>query len=187
MTGCTTLKSLHVQHVPTHRVHILLSSAQYNKHDSTYLQRTKPNIEACFDLLAGEGNAGRVSPSILWRRNRWRQLPPRACKPSSEIFWTGSTNTANSATLNHQASKDVCSYLISALKDEVPFETANNTQTMAAAKAAIQTSRCSLHEQELKRITYPIPAATKRTILKWLHYFVVFENVVNPAGSSCNL
>ena len=148
MTGCTTLKSLHVQHVPTHRVHILLSSAQYNKHDSTYLQRTKPNIEACFDLLAEEGNAGRVSPSILWRRNRWRQLPPRACKPSSEIFWTGSTNTANSATLNHQASKDVCSYLISALKDEVPFETANNTQTMAVAKAAIRTSRDSLHDQQ---------------------------------------
>ena len=40
MTGCTALKILQVQHVPTHRVHVLLSSAQSNK-----------NIEQSFDLL----------------------------------------------------------------------------------------------------------------------------------------
>ena len=52
------------------------------------------------------------------------------------------------------------------------FET---TQTTATATAAIRTSKDYLHEQELnKRITVPIPAATKRTILrchetgKWL-------------------
>ena len=45
---------------------------------------------------------------------------------------------------------------------------------MAEAKSPIRTSRDSLHEQEPKRITDPIPAATKRTILgsqetdKWL-------------------
>ena len=73
-----------------------------------------------------------------------------------------------------QANKGVCSHLISALKDETSFETAKHTQTTATAKAAIRTSRGSLHEQELKRITGPIPAATKRNILrsqetgKWL-------------------
>ena len=83
-------------------------------------------------------------------------------------------NTVNSTTLNHQASKDVCSHLISALKDETTFETAKHTQTMATAKAAIQTSKDILHEWELKRITVPIPAATKNTIFrsqetgKWL-------------------
>ena len=54
---------------------------------------------------------------------------------------------------------------ISALKGETTFETAEHTQTMAAAKAAIQKSRDSLHGQELKRITFQILAATKRTIL----------------------
>ena len=33
-------------------------------------------------------------------------------------------NTVNSTTPNHQASKDDCSYLINALKDETTFETA---------------------------------------------------------------
>ena len=32
-------------------------------------------------------------------------------------------NTVNSAMLNHQACKNVCSHLISALKDETTFET----------------------------------------------------------------
>ena len=75
-------------------------------------------------------------------------------------------NTANSATLNHQASKDVCSHLTSALKDETTFETATHTRIMAAAKAAIRTAKDRRHEWELKRITDPIPAATKRTILR---------------------
>ena len=35
-----------------------------------------------------------------------------------------------------------------------------------AAKAAIRTSKDSLHEQEFKRITDPIPAVTKPTTLK---------------------
>ena len=45
---------------------------------------------------------------------------------------------------------------------------------MVAANAAIRTFENCLHEQELKRITEPIPAATKRTIIrsqktgKWL-------------------
>ena len=83
-------------------------------------------------------------------------------------------NTVNSATPNHQASKDVCSHLISALNDEPIFETAKHTQTMATAKATIRTSKNCLHEHELKRITDPIRAAPKRTILrsqetgKWL-------------------
>ena len=45
MTGCTTLKSLQLEHVLTHRA---LSSAQY---EWQYLQRTTQNIESCFDLL----------------------------------------------------------------------------------------------------------------------------------------
>ena len=62
-------------------------------------------------------------------------------------------NTVNSATLNHQATKDACSHLISALKEETTFETAKYTQTMAAAKDAIRLSKDSLYERELKRIT----------------------------------
>ena len=83
-------------------------------------------------------------------------------------------NTVNSAATNHQASKNVCSHLISALKDETTFETAPHTQTMTEAKTAIQTSKDSLHERELKRFVDPIPEATKHTILrsqetgKWL-------------------
>ena len=60
-------------------------------------------------------------------------------------------NRVNSATSNHQASKDVCSHLISAPKDEKIFGTAKHTQTTARAKAAIRTSKDSLHKQELKR------------------------------------
>ena len=58
--------------------------------------------------------------------------------------------------------------------DETSCETAKHTQTMAAAKAAIPTSKDSLHEQEFKRITDTMSATTKRTILrtqetgKWL-------------------
>ena len=43
------------------------------------------------------------------------------------------------------ARKHVCSHLISTLKHETTFETAKHTQTMSAAKAAIRTSRDSLH------------------------------------------
>ena len=69
----------------------------------------------------------------------------------------------------------VCRVLVSALKkDETTFGTAKHTQIMAAAKSAIGASKDRLHEQELKRITDPIPAATKIKILrsqatrKWL-------------------
>ena len=73
----------------------------------------------------------------------------------------------DTATPNHQASKDDCSHLISALTNETSFVmTAKHAQTMAAAKAPIQTSNDSLLEQEVKRITNPIPAATKRSILR---------------------
>ena len=41
-----------------------------------------------------------------------------------------------------------------------------HTQTMATAKSAIRTSKDTLHEWELKRITDPRPAATKRTVLR---------------------
>ena len=75
-------------------------------------------------------------------------------------------NTVNSATTSHQASKDVCSHLISALKDATNFETTKYTQTMAATKSAIRTSKDCLHEQEFKRFTYPSPATSKRTILR---------------------
>ena len=61
--------------------------------------------------------------------------------------------TVNSAALNHQASKDVCSHLSIALKDLSTSEPAKHTQTMAAAKATIQTSK-----EKLKRNTDPIPA-----------------------------
>ena len=68
--------------------------------------------------------------------------------------------TVNSAALNHPASKDVCSHLTIALKDETTSEPVKHTQTMAAAKAAIRTSKDYLPEQELKRITDPIPAVS---------------------------
>ena len=50
-------------------------------------------------------------------------------------------NTVNAATPNHRAIIDVCSHRISALNDATPFETASHTQTMAAAKAAVRTSK----------------------------------------------
>ena len=62
--------------------------------------------------------------------------------------------TVNSAALNHQASKDVCSHLTIALKDETTSEPVKHTQTMAAAKAAIRTSKDSLPEQEIQYQQY---------------------------------
>ena len=53
-------------------------------------------------------------------------------------------------SIPHKASKDVCSHLISALKDATTFGATKRTQTMAAAKAAIRT---------FKRTTDSIPAA----------------------------
>ena len=50
------------------------------------------------------------------------------------------------------------SHLITALKDTTTFEKAKHTQTMAAAKVAIRAFKDCLHEEELKRITDPIPA-----------------------------
>ena len=44
------------------------------------------------------------------------------------------------------------------LKDTTTFEKAKHTQTMAAAKVAIRAFKDCLHEEELKRITDPIPA-----------------------------
>ena len=55
---------------------------------------------------------------------------------------------------------------------------------MAGAQVAIRTFKDSLHELELKRITDPIPAATKRTILrsqetgKWLQTPPSYVNMV---------
>ena len=83
MPGCTTLKSLQVQHVPSHRVHILLSCAQYNKYGRMYNAQHQTMNHALIE-------AGRVSPSTFWRNDR--RLPDRAYTPSSELFWTDSTS-----------------------------------------------------------------------------------------------
>ena len=95
-------------------------------------------------------------------------------------------NTVNTATPNHYTQKHVCSHLISALENDTTFET--DTQTMAAAKAAIRTSIDWLHEQELKRITDRIPAATNRTILvsqetgKWMQTPPSFDTSMELAS-----
>ena len=125
----------------------------------------------------GERNAGRVSParSKVAMTATMKHLP-------TKYSGLALPNTANSATLNHQASKDVCSHLTSALKDETTFETATHTRIMAAAKAAIRTAKDRRHEWELKRITDPIPAGTKRTILrsqdtsKWIYTPLSYDN-----------
>ena len=105
-----------------------------------------------------EDYTGRVSSSTCWRSDRRQRLPAKACK-----FCTGSTKPVNSVKPNHQASKDVCSHLMSPLKDWTTFETAKHTRTMAAA---IRASKDCLNEQELKRISEPIPTATKSIILR---------------------
>ena len=115
----------------------------------------------------GEGNAGRVSPSAFGEAIDDSDYRLELAHLPVKYSGLALPNTVKSATLNHQASKDVRSHLISALKDETTFETAKHTQAMATAKSAIRTSKDSLHEQE-------IPAATKRTIVrsqetgKWL-------------------
>ena len=64
---------------------------------------------------------------------------------------------------------------------------------MAAANAAIRTSRDSLEEQELKRITDPIPVATKRTILRiqetgmWLQTAPSYDTSMELASLIRNL
>ena len=105
----------------------------------------------------GEGNAGRVSPSAFGEaiddsdyRLELAHLP---------VKYSG---LALPNSQSHEASRNDFCHLISALNDETTFETAKQTQTMAA-KAAIRTTKDSLHEQELKRITAPIPGAAKRT------------------------
>ena len=102
----------------------------------------------------------------FWRSNRRRRLSARE-RAQLQANYSGLAlpNRVISATPNHQARKDVCSQ-ISAQKDVTTFETAKHTQTTATAKAAVRTSRDSLHEQELKHITGPIPAPAKRTILR---------------------
>ena len=106
-------------------------------------------LPACFGEAIVEGN----------NRLEIAHLP-------AEYFGLTLPSTANSVTPNHQASKDACSHLFSALKDETTFETAKHNQTMAATNATSRTSKDRLHEQEPKRIIDPIPAASKRTMLK---------------------
>ena len=130
-----------------------------------YLQRTTPNIESCFDQLE-KAIQEEFLPALFGEAIEDGDYRLELAHLPVKYSGLALPNTVNSATPNHQASKDVCSHLISALKDETTFETANHTQTMATAKAAIRTSRDNLHEQELKRITDPIPAATKCTILR---------------------
>ena len=164
MTGYKTTKSLLVQHVPTHRVHTRPSSAQDNKNGSIYNAQHQTSSLA---LIYSEGNTGRGSPGTLLgeeiddddSRLELAQIP---------VKYAGLAlpNTVNSATPNHQTRKDVCTPLINTLKDETTYEAVKHAKTMAAAKAAIRTSRDSLHKQELKRITDPIPAAPKRTIIR---------------------
>ena len=38
-----------------------------------------------------KGTRGRVSPNTFWGSDRWQRLPARACLPSSETFWIGTT------------------------------------------------------------------------------------------------
>ena len=130
-----------------------------------YLQRTTPDIESCFAPLE-MAIQGEFLPALFGEtvddgdyRLELAHLP---------VKYSGMAlpNPIKTAKQNHQASKDVCSHLISALNDESAFETAVHTQTMAAAKAAIQASKDCMHQQELKRITDPMQAATKRTILR---------------------
>ena len=119
-----------------------------------YLLRTTPNIESCFHLrekaMQEEFLPARFGEAI--DDGDYAPLPVKNSGPALR-------NTVNSATLNHQASKDVCSHIIIELKGKATFETAEHTQTMAAGRAAIRTSKSRLHERELKRITDPIPAS----------------------------
>ena len=154
-----------MQHVPTHRVHVLLSSAQNNK--IAVSTRHTPNIESCLDLLDRAIQEGFL-PALFGEATDEGDY--RLAHIAVIYSGLALPNTVNSATPTHQASKEACSHLISALKDETTFETAKHTQTMAETKAAIGTSRDRLHEKELKRMIDPIPAASERTILrsKWL-------------------
>ena len=106
------------------------------------MSRTTPNTEACVDLL-DEALQEEVLPTLFGEaiddgdsRLELAHLPVKYSGPAL-------TNSVYSAT---QASTEFCSHLISALKDETTIETAKPTQTMAAEKAAIRTSRVSLHE-----------------------------------------
>ena len=106
------------------------------------------------------------SQHFLAKRYTTEMLP--ACTPSTEIFWTGSTKHSQFRNAESPIVKlgKMCIHLISALKYETTFESAKHPQTMAAAIAALRTSRESLFTQELKRITDPTPAATEHTLLK---------------------
>ena len=65
-------------------------------------------------------------------------------------------NTHNSATPNHQASKDVCSHLLSALKDETSFETVQHPLIMAAAKQSSELAKraCTNRSSSASQIQY---------------------------------
>ena len=88
-------------------------------------QCTTPNIESCFHL----------------REKTIQDQLERAHFPVIHSGLALPNTVKFSATLSHQASNDVWSHLISVLKDETTFETGKQTQTMAAAKAAIRTSK----------------------------------------------
>ena len=85
MSRCIALKSLQVQHVPTH---IRLSSAQYNKNGSIY------NTTKHWIMLSstGEGNAGKVSlntfrSSFYWNFLDWLyQIPQRWITKQVKMF-----------------------------------------------------------------------------------------------------
>ena len=111
-----------------------------------------------------ESNTVRASPGTFGRSNRRRRFSARACTPSSELFWTGSTKHSRNSK---SRSKNRC--LQPAHQGTAKWDNlwdSKHTQTIAAAKAAIQTSKDNLHEQVLKCITDPKLAATKFTILR---------------------
>jgi hypothetical protein len=79
------LKSLQMQHVPTHGVHTLLSCTQHNKNGSIYNAQHQTLNHA---LIYQRRQCRKSSPSTFWRSNRRRRLSAGACTPFSETFWT---------------------------------------------------------------------------------------------------
>ena len=98
-----------------------------------------------------EGNEGKVSPALTGEAIDDNDYQIELKHLPMKYSGLALPNTADSTTLNHQASKDLCSHLISAVKDETTFETGKNTWIMAAAKAAIRTAKDILHEREHHR------------------------------------
>ena len=92
MTGCTALKSWQV---PVHKVHIL-----------TILQRTTPNTESCFDLLE-KTMQEEFLPELLGEEIDDGEYRLELAHLPMNYSVLALPNTVNSASPNHQASKNV--------------------------------------------------------------------------------